>query len=46
MKPSVGFSTVKKRFGSSLVVCAIAFDFPSLLTIAGNNDDDNRMIIE
>ncbi|HYZ49458.1 MAG TPA: hypothetical protein VE593_01120, partial [Nitrososphaeraceae archaeon] len=45
LNPSIGFSHVKNGFGSSVIVCAIAFDFPSLLTEAENNDDDKRIIV-
>ena len=45
LKPSTGFSTVKKCFGSNVVVAAI-FDILLLLLInANNNNDDNRIII-
>ena len=42
MKPSVGFSTVKKCFGSNVVVDA---DIRLLLTKADSNKDDNRIIM-
>jgi hypothetical protein len=45
LNPSIGFSTVKKCFGSNVVDDdAIAFDIP-LLSIKANNNNDNRIII-
>jgi hypothetical protein len=45
LKPSIGFSTVKKCFGSNVVVAAIVFGIPLLSINANNNNNDNRIII-